>query len=169
MVMRLNISDAKTGTCIYEKVWMWNGTSVGEGICKLVQTFHQISKELGDTGEVAGVLFEIPEVGSRISMNGQGSVGKRSKSNLSTMIKLTCEKNKIIIVSLFHSATDDKLQLQKYAEDLLMEFTSRYGKEVSSLIPFLDKDPPEIKTEELFAKFAGFDEHVEKSRQQHIL
>lgn len=49
-LLRLNICDAKTGICIFEKIWSWSGTSVSEGICKLVLTFHKISKEIGDNG-----------------------------------------------------------------------------------------------------------------------
>ncbi|KYR01745.1 hypothetical protein DLAC_01754 [Tieghemostelium lacteum] len=41
-------------------IWKWSGTSIAEGICKLVLTFHKLSNEVGDTGEVKGVLFEAP-------------------------------------------------------------------------------------------------------------
>ncbi|KAK5577451.1 hypothetical protein RB653_002392 [Dictyostelium firmibasis] len=59
-LLRLNVCDSVTGICFYEKIWKWSGTSIAEGICKLVLTFHKLSNEVGDTGEVKGVLFEAP-------------------------------------------------------------------------------------------------------------
>eukprot|EP01117_Protostelium_nocturnum_P002711 TRINITY_DN1357_c0_g1_i2.p1 TRINITY_DN1357_c0_g1~~TRINITY_DN1357_c0_g1_i2.p1 ORF type:complete len:246 (-),score=78.95 TRINITY_DN1357_c0_g1_i2:83-781(-) len=80
-LMRLEILDAKGGVCLYEKVWKWSGVSRPEGLCKLVLTFYQISKEIGDTGEVSQVLFEPPDKvvsGSKLVNNasGFGSQGK---------------------------------------------------------------------------------------------
>lgn len=49
-LLRVNILEAKGGVCLFEKLWRWSGISRPEGICKLVLTFYQISRDIGEGG-----------------------------------------------------------------------------------------------------------------------
>ncbi|KAN0037192.1 hypothetical protein ACTFIV_002528 [Dictyostelium citrinum] len=81
-LLRLNVCDSVTGICFYEKIWKWSGTSIAEGICKLVLTFHKLSNEVGDTGEVKGVLFEAPTTQSNNFYNNTlNNVNNNNKDN----------------------------------------------------------------------------------------
>jgi len=82
-LLRLNLCDSVTGICFFEKTWKWSGTSIAEGICKLVLTFHKLSNEVGDTGEVKGVLFEAPTAANQ-SFNPASSFSSSISSNSSS-------------------------------------------------------------------------------------
>ena len=40
-------------------IWGWSGPSNTDGICKLVLTFHKISKEIGDNGGMKQLAGEV--------------------------------------------------------------------------------------------------------------
>ncbi|KAF2072173.1 hypothetical protein CYY_006516 [Polysphondylium violaceum] len=80
-LLRLNLCDSVTGICFFEKTWKWSGTSIAEGICKLVLTFHKLSNEVGDTGEVKGVLFEAPTANQTFNPASSFSSSSSSNSN----------------------------------------------------------------------------------------
>ncbi|EGG22696.1 hypothetical protein DFA_04826 [Cavenderia fasciculata] len=67
-------------------IWKWSGTSVAEGICKLVLTFHKLSNEIGDTGLVKSVLFEQPTVShpNPLSASNQNALSSSSTSTSSS-------------------------------------------------------------------------------------
>jgi len=171
VLLRLNISDSKTGICIFEKIWNWSGTSVAEGICKLVLTFHKISKETGDSGEVSGVLFETPPNSKDVSKqpsSSSSSLSKRSKAVASPFIALACNKDDQIGVSVFHDQTDNNDTVQTYVKSILAEFIKLNGKELtglrSTLDSMIDNPNPLAKPEEIIVRFKQFDavaEHIQ--------
>eukprot|EP01132_Coremiostelium_polycephalum_P004809 gene4809-5995_t len=83
-LFRLNVCDSITGVCFYEKIWKWSGTSVAEGICKLVLTFHKLSNEVGDTGEVRSVLFEAPTHHSLSALSFVNSISGNTSGPITT-------------------------------------------------------------------------------------
>ncbi|GAM22673.1 hypothetical protein SAMD00019534_058480, partial [Acytostelium subglobosum LB1] len=207
-LLRLNVCDSLTGICFYEKIWKWSGTSVAEGICKLVLTFHKLSNEIGDTGEVKGVLFEQPIVpsnplstsnsniptptstqsGSGSSTNvrhslhhrtpsttGSSSTAKRVKVvNLPPPIRLSCEKEDTITVSVFYEQQGFEDEIRKFILNVLQEFNNKYGSQLPSLRPILhemSEFPEKCKTkpEEIMQRFKDFEKIADEVRIQSKL
>ncbi|PRP85954.1 hypothetical protein PROFUN_06076 [Planoprotostelium fungivorum] len=179
-LLRLEILDAKGGVCLYEKVWKWSGIGASpEGLCKLVLTFYQISKEVGDEGGVSQVIFDNVEKNlpkDTLAAQSQGS-GKGSKANTGmgtryigslknrystrhaqSSIRLAASRNKDIIVAIFHELTDELESVKKVSKQLLDQFESQFGgkmKDVKNLIEQAAED--ERKTKEVMSEFVGFE------------
>jgi len=175
MLLRLNISDAKTGICVFEKIWNWNThTSVTEGICNLVLTFHKISKEIGDSGDVSGVVFEPPPSREdlHLALSGQSSSHKRTKSNMIPFIRLACEKDEFLSVSVFHDMNDsyEEGTIQSYVKNILSEFSKLHKPQVTNMRATFDamvgKPTSEVTSEieSILAQFKDFETIVETLR-----
>ena len=62
----LSISDANTGTSMYERRWRWHDGARYEGVGNLVHTLLKFAHEIDD-GKLSCVNFELPA-----SRNGGG-------------------------------------------------------------------------------------------------
>jgi len=175
MLLRLNISDAKTGICVFEKIWYWNNhTSVTEGICNLVLTFHKISKEIGDSGDVSGVVFEPPpsREDMQLDLSGQASSHKRTKSNMIPFIRLACEKDEFLSVAVFHDMNDsyEERTIQTFVKNMLSEFSKAHKSQLTNMRSTFDamvgKPTSEVsaETDRILAQFKDFENIVETLR-----
>jgi len=101
MLLRLNVLESKNGICLFEKIWKWSGVSNAQAICKLVLTFHQISREIGGaSSSVQQVLFDQPSLStlgkvgilsekdkeSIASIGGTGTGGYRTATNATRIL-----------------------------------------------------------------------------------
>jgi hypothetical protein len=194
MLLKVIIVDFKTGLCLFEKTWKWSGVSRHEGIAKLVRTFYQISKDIGDSGEVSQVIFNQPSVyfsgvnanptprdrgitGNTTVTRFVGSIKnqKQSKEQPPT-IRLASSKNDHIIVAAFHESTDDLSVVKKFSYDVLQEFDQQYAKKLKELRQTLDEiDESEEQASpqamELMKIFAAYEDPLEtvKNKYQAVI
>jgi len=167
--------EGKTGMCVFESTWHWSGVSFTEGICKLVLTFFQISRDIGTKGEVTQVRFEIPKDPERVQMNPPSFTSrkfhssvhkKQKKKETAAPMLLSCVRNEDIIVAVFHESTDDIKIIKDFGTNILNSFDSTFGRKLKKFLKSLDdSDTEEHKnSQEIMAQFEGFRETVESMR-----
>jgi len=185
-LMRIEILEAKSGVCIFEKIWKWSGVSSTEGICKLILTFHQISREIGDTGEVAQVLFESLSSGqpkerlsggthkthkktaSRTLKSQIGSLKSKGETESAQEIRLACDKDNNLIVATFHESSDQVTDVNQFTKAVLNEFGKHYGelivkmKDTFEILSDENLENSSISRREVMQKFEDFNSTVEK-------
>jgi len=139
MALRVDILQAKTGVCLFEKVWTWSGVSSPQGVCKLILTFFQISRELGDSGGgvVNQILFEkqiqnraMKNVGGRKSLTGKKA---HVIQETQETIRLTCECDGQIIIGVFHDPFDDVKSVKQFAKTVMKEFLGQFGEQLEKM------------------------------------
>eukprot|EP01094_Clydonella_sp_ATCC50884_P017602 TRINITY_DN3091_c0_g3_i1.p2 TRINITY_DN3091_c0_g3~~TRINITY_DN3091_c0_g3_i1.p2 ORF type:complete len:220 (-),score=70.01 TRINITY_DN3091_c0_g3_i1:264-923(-) len=181
MIYRVNVCHFKTGVCLHECIWEWpessttrNGSTTG--ICNLVLTFYKFARELGG-GEFSHALFDTeagkPSPGSGSGVMSSARGGHPPGSDLSTSIRLSCKRNDLVVVALFHDVADSADSVLECGEEACTAFTSRFESNVREIEGDLhalvdEKEEPQLTTEDVLVRFRDFKEDLEKVVGKHF-
>eukprot|EP01119_Soliformovum_irregulare_P013944 TRINITY_DN3762_c2_g1_i1.p1 TRINITY_DN3762_c2_g1~~TRINITY_DN3762_c2_g1_i1.p1 ORF type:complete len:212 (+),score=55.65 TRINITY_DN3762_c2_g1_i1:24-659(+) len=152
VLLRIDVLESKNGVCLFEKVWKWSGVSSSQGICSLVLTFFQISRDVGDkNGSVSEVLFEVPSTREKATAvynqsTARRYIGASSKSKTKKeakdqgSIKLKCGRGENFIIAIFHESFDDKSVVTDFVQKATALFKENHAKKISAMKKLFEEE-----------------------------
>jgi hypothetical protein len=114
-----------------EKIWYWPLQASPHDMTKMIQTFHQISGQLGTkTKSVNQVVFQAKQIKSFQATSGRRRQRRleRSKDTSLVTIRMVTIGNDYVSVGLFHRWTEDESQLDdvdKFLAEMLDDFVTQ--------------------------------------------
>eukprot|EP01119_Soliformovum_irregulare_P013945 TRINITY_DN3762_c2_g1_i2.p1 TRINITY_DN3762_c2_g1~~TRINITY_DN3762_c2_g1_i2.p1 ORF type:complete len:210 (+),score=64.21 TRINITY_DN3762_c2_g1_i2:24-653(+) len=179
VLLRIDVLESKNGVCLFEKVWKWSGVSSSQGICSLVLTFFQISRDVGDkNGSVSEVLFEVPSTREKATAvynqsTARRYIGASSKSKTKKeakdqgSIKLKCGRGENFIIAIFHESFDDKSVVTDFVQKATALFKENHAKKISAMKKlFEEEDRSEEDNAAIQKEFMSFAEEIEPLRDE---
>jgi len=178
----LTINEASWGGLLHQRIWRWPEDKPPRTMGKLVQSFFQFSREIGEEGEVACVNFEIPTALSQ----------KRSFSNFNRSpwakaggqpaaaeaMQLVCHRDTQILVSCFYSVQNGTIshcttreKVQNMIEKIHQSFSSEYSEQLQSMRPqfqalgegHAQQEEIDAIQQDILDEFSGFSSIVDES------
>mmetsp|Transcript_13178 Transcript_13178/g.17372 ORF Transcript_13178/g.17372 Transcript_13178/m.17372 type:complete len:243 (+) Transcript_13178:278-1006(+) len=133
----LSLNEAQWGGLILQKVWRWPDGKDYSSIGKLVQSFIQFSREIGEDGEISCVNFEVPnQQRQRMPQSINHPLYSRAMNPPLAVesMQMVCRRNSKVVVSCFYSVKNGQVthsSTREKVEEMLQiiheSFCAQYG------------------------------------------
>eukprot|EP01105_Mastigella_eilhardi_P021639 TRINITY_DN5262_c0_g1_i2.p1 TRINITY_DN5262_c0_g1~~TRINITY_DN5262_c0_g1_i2.p1 ORF type:complete len:149 (-),score=44.16 TRINITY_DN5262_c0_g1_i2:61-507(-) len=132
VLYRVNVLEAGSGACLFEKVWQWNSTAYNtERLCKMVLSFYSLAKEFSQ--EFSYVLFE--QESAQAKEKATSTLRTKRVAPRLPPLRLVCRKFGVLIVALFTDYNDDINSCGTFGERLLKLFDGVHQARLRELAP----------------------------------